>query len=87
MRCLANMEIETNVLLDIDTGEVTITTYTEDRELIEESVRIVDLVDEFLESMVYGVEGLTTASRESALALKEELEDALALLEEELGDE
>lgn len=87
MRCLANMEIETNVLLDIDTGEVTITTYTEDRELIEESVRIVDLVDEFLESMVYGVEGLTSASKESVLALKEELEDALALLEEELGDE
>jgi hypothetical protein len=87
MRYLANMEIETNVTLDIDTGEVLVTTYTEDNELIEDSARIVDLVDEFLESMVYDHNGLTKSSYESVKALKEELMDALALLDEELGDE
>jgi hypothetical protein len=85
MRYLANMEVETNVALDIDTGEVVITTYTEDNELIEDSARIVDLVDEFLESMVYDQNGLTSSSRESCLALKNELMDAFALLEEELS--
>lgn len=87
MRCLANMEIETNIIIDVDTAEVLINTYTADQELIEEGVRFVDLVDEFLESMVYDNNGLTKASKESAETLRGELMAALEIVEEELLNE